>query len=160
MGPALLLLIGLSSSVNLGERAPGLVALAEWRTSATVVRAMADTTDKYTGAGWRTAGSLDGRLWRGLEAGAEVVYRDGGPWTKATAWARVGWRVKNLTVTGRLRVAGDPPASGAVEAVYTATRGRLAVQLQQGVLLYRQPTLQAGYYTTVTAGMRLGKALR
>ena len=158
MWPQILLLVGLTSTVNLGERSPGLAALVDVRPGPAVIRLVADTTDKTSGPGWRGAASLDITVWRGLRVGGEVGYRDGGPWQKSTTWARLGWQAGHFTVTGRLRVAGNPPASGAVAWAYTRPFGRLALGCEQGLLIYRQPDARWGLYSTVTAGVRLGKA--
>lgn len=151
----LLLLVGVSSSAALGERPPGAVASVEWRGPTGLLRAAVDSTPKTTG-GWtvRTAGQV--ALGRGLEVGAEGIVRDGGPYRKTTLWARLGWRRGAIGILWRQQVAGPAPAPYGPLVSLTALRGRLAVQVEQGLLSYAQPDRRLGYYGTASVGVALG----
>ena len=152
--PALLLLIGLSSSVGLGERPPGAVVTLAWQGPAGLLRVDADSTPKTTG-GWtvRTAGQV--ALGGGLEVGAEGIVRDGGPYRKTTLWARLGWRRGAIGVYWRQQVAGPAPAPYGPLVSLTARQGRMAVQVEQGWLVYAQPDRRVGYYGTASVGLAL-----
>lgn len=167
---ALLLLVGLSSSVGLGEVSPGVVTQAViqgqhglgWESVTSY-----DSADKSeSGSGWAFGQSLDiaamsmGGL--GILAGADYRYRDGGDWAKQTVWLRGGaiWTryPHSLRVLCRATAyATDDTRSTAVQAEYQFTHGRFVLRTTQGYLWFIQPTHESGYYSTVTAGVRLAR---
>ena len=167
MLPTLLLLIGLSSSANLGERPPGFRAEAivqgQHRLGWESVTAF-DGTDKATGAGWAIGQTVDvaatdlGQV--GLLVGADYRHRNGGAWSKDTIWLRGGVirtaHGHSLRLVCKATVwASDDTRSTAAELEYRARLGRWVVGTRQGVLWFIQPTAKAGYYMTATAGVAL-----
>ena len=153
----LLLLIGLSSSVGLGEQPPGVVGQAlvygyRWQAQTTF-----DTMDKATGAGWLAGQSVDVDLGSGLLVGAEYRYRNGGAWAKHTGWLRAGyataWGQNVVQVIGRAAVVGDTTDEGAIQVEYRRYAGRWVFTTTQGIEVYFQPDARWGYYMMASVGL-------
>jgi len=159
MLPTLLLLLGLSSSVALGEVSPGLTAQAIAHGHQWEAQALYDTADKSTGAGWRGQIVGQGVIGSGLLLGAEYLHRNGGRWTKDTGWLRGGyaraWGQNSLQLVLRAVVMGQTDNQGAVQVEYRRQEGRVVIATTQGVLWYTQTAWQAGYYMTATMGVAL-----
>jgi len=153
----LLLLIGLSSSVSLGEVSPGFVGRAIAHGHRWEAQALYDTADKYTGAGWRGQIIGQGVIGSGLLLGAEYLHRNGGAWTKDTGWLRGGyaraWGHNSLQLVLRAAVIGHTENEGAVQVEYRRQEGRVVIATTQGVLWYNQTAWQAGYYMTASVGL-------
>jgi len=162
-----LLLLGLSSSVGLGEVSPGLraemVMQGQHRLGWEAVTSY-DSADKAaSGAGWALGQSLDVAVIDaggiGILAGADYRYRDGGDWAKQTVWLRGGaiWTRHPHSVRAVCRAtayATDDTRSTAAQAEYQFTAGRFVLRTTQGWLWFIQPTLQSGYFMTATTGIR------
>ena len=162
----LLLLIGLSSSANLGEASPGFRTEAivqgqsryEWESVTSY-----DSTDKAASSrGWSVGQSLDLAMLDlggvGVLAGADYRHRNGGAWSKDTVWLRGGFirtlHGHSLRLVCRATAwASDDTRSTAAELEYRARFGRYVVGTRHGVLWYLQPTAKAGYYMTATVGV-------
>lgn len=173
MWPTLLLLIGLSSSVHLGEVSPGLLGQVIVQGRYGEAQTVVDTADKYdppqTG-GWRMSQSLDLRLG-GVVVGGAYVYRRGGYWTKQFAWVHGGyqWQRPDATVRvlGRATVwsyltwaYGNRPdiREVAAQIEYRRTVGRWVIAMTHGIVAYDQGGWQMGYAMTASAGCVFGVA--
>ena len=166
MLPTLLLLIGLSSSVGLGESSPGFMAQAvlqgQHRLGWEAVTSY-DSADKYAGAGWAFGQSVDAAVVDaggvGVLVGADYRYRDGGTWSKQTMWLRGGivWThyPHSLRAVARATAyATDDTRSTALQAEYQYTAGRFVMRWTNGLMWFIQPTAKTGYYMTALAGVR------
>jgi len=152
----LLLLLGIDGSIHLGERPPGVLAEVVLRLPRLDIETLAATTDKlHAGAGWRIGQGVEVQVAGPLVLGGEWRHYQMGPGAKQTGWVRGGLVHGPHRVVGRWRVAGALPREGGAEWTYRVVRGRWAVSAHQGVLLYWQPDLRAGYAVGLTVGVRV-----
>ena len=159
MLPTILLLVGLSSSVGLGESSPGFVTQAIVQGGGLEAVTSYDTTDKYTGAGYALGQSVDvgtGRVF----VGADYRYRNGGDWSKQTVWVRAG--ATHIcgphgfrAVVRTTAYATEDTRSTAAQVEYQFTAGRYVFRTTQGYLWFSQPSQHGrGYFMTALGGIR------
>lgn len=132
-------ILGLLASSGMGERAPapsaGLRILSRTRDARLVLHW--DGADKVeSGAGWLVSADADVSVWRGLYVGAGYHHRDGGPWTKRSAWLRAGWAHRRRL---EVSVARDMSTANRVLRIEGAGRleaGRLSLRTAIGAASY------------------------
>jgi hypothetical protein len=149
--PHVAVMAGVEGSAGYGERSPGYVAeVVSWG-GALETGLRTSTLDKYTGAGWYARAWLDG--CRGpLCAGLAYSHRDGGPWSKRVTWLRAGLRDHGLRLTVSYTWAPDRIVEPLLSLV--TVRGHLALGLEAGPALYRQPgqPWSAGFHARIMGG--------
>lgn len=167
-----LILVGLATSVGLGERPPGLVAAVRLQRNTQELICNLDSTPKYTGRGWLAQAAADttllsggGLAWRG---GLEVTLRDGGIWRKTTMRARAGLRWLTTTGSVDLRLRADLASwpervdqpTTIAEIDWRTHRGRWWLEVRQGVQFWSQlgsPGAHAGYSGVALVGYEVGR---
>jgi hypothetical protein len=150
---AWLLVCSVALTGGLGERNPGYGCGAEAETARARLETSADTQDKYTGAGWSWRASGDYALPHRFTLGAGFVHRDGGPWTKQSVRARVGYRPLSQTaLTYSVDLWQDAGMPNRVQSLeWRQTSGRL--HLRTAVYAFRASSESRGVGVSTQIGL-------